>query len=250
MIEAFYQKMAIPETCYLGKRIYKKHFYENASLSTADQKAFTDDIDDIQWLYTLKPETIHIPRYQDDEREYQEIAIIQVNLKNRNNYKRIAQVIHRAIPYPLLLVFADESNFALSITDKRINKADREKITVAAFYESDWIDLDNKTDTQQAFLDSCLITCFSYQNLYEFYCDLTERIIALNCAYISGKYSIDDTKTKDQRIQLLTQIQQTQKQLAVLRTAMKNESQFNKKVQLNMQIKKLAEDLEHSKKQI
>jgi hypothetical protein len=98
-------------------------------------------------------------------------------------------------------------------------------------------------------VDSCLVTGFSYQNLYEFYNDLTQRIIALNCAYISGNYSIDDV-TKDQRIQLLAQIQHKQKQLAVLRTAIKNESQFNKKVQLNMQIKKLVEDLEHSKKQI
>ena len=35
------------------------------------------------------------------KREYHEIAILQVDLKTLNRTNRIAEVIHRAIPYPL-----------------------------------------------------------------------------------------------------------------------------------------------------
>ncbi|MBE0436063.1 MAG: DUF4391 domain-containing protein [Methylomicrobium sp.] len=245
MIEGFYQKLAIPEACHLGKRVFKKLFYENAPLNAADKKAFTEDIEDIHWLYTLKPETINIARYQDDERDYQEVAILQVTLKNPKAYKRVAQVMQRAIPYPILLVFVDGSRIALSIADKRINRADREKITVEAFYETDWLDWNNLTETEQAFVNSCAIPRFSFNNFYEFYGDLTARIIALNCAHLNGTYTLENTLSREERIELLNRIRQTQQQLAELRAALKNESQFNRKVQLNVQIKKLTQELEH-----
>lgn len=95
-----YEKLSIPDSCYLGKKIFKKLFYENAQLNATDQKAFTHDIEDIEWKYTLKPDTINIARYADEEREYDEIAVIQVNLEESHRYKRIAQVIREL--YPIL----------------------------------------------------------------------------------------------------------------------------------------------------
>jgi len=250
MIESFYQKLAIPASCHLGKRVYKKLFYENAPLNAADKKAFTEDVEDIHWLYTLKPETINIARYEEEERDYQEVAILQVTLKNPKPYKRIAQVIQRAIPYPLMIVFVQGSNMALSLADKRINRTDREKIMVEAFHETDWMDLAHLSEAEQAFLDSCTITRFSFNNFYEFYGDLTARIVALNCAHLNGTYTLDNALSREERIALLNRVRQSQQQLAELRAALKNESQFNRKVELNMQIKKLAQELEHDKAKV
>lgn len=249
-IEGFYQKLAIPEACHLGKRVYKKLFYENAALNAADKKAFIEDIEDIHWLYTLKPETINIGRFQDDEHDFSEVAILQVNLKDKKPYKRIAQVIQRAIPYPLMIVFVEGSNIALSLADKRINRADREKIMVEAFHETDWMDLANLNEAERVFLDSCAITRFSFNNFYEFYGDLTARIVALNCAHLNGTYTLDNALSREERIALLNHIRQSQQQLAELRAALKNESQFNRKVQLNIQIKKLDSELSDLKGKI
>ena len=160
MITAFYQKLALPEACFLGKRVYKKLFYENAALSAADKKAFSEDILDIQWCYTLKPETIAIARYEDNDREYHEIALMQVNLKNDQHSKRLAQIIQRAIPYPLLIVFTQGSRFALNVADKRINQADREKIRVDAFYDTDWLDLNDLSASEINFIDKTTNTIF------------------------------------------------------------------------------------------
>ena len=63
-LEQFYQNMAVPEACALGKRIYKKQFYENGQLNAADKKAFVEDIEGIEWRYTLKPSTINIPKLE------------------------------------------------------------------------------------------------------------------------------------------------------------------------------------------
>lgn len=53
MIEALYEKMMIPESCRLGKRVYKRLFHENAKLSATDKKALSDDVDTILWQYTF-----------------------------------------------------------------------------------------------------------------------------------------------------------------------------------------------------
>ena len=81
MIETFYEILAIPDTCRLGKRVFKKLFYENAKLGVTDKKAFKEDIDVITWVYTLKPSTIPIQAYEDNEREYHEVTILQVDLR-------------------------------------------------------------------------------------------------------------------------------------------------------------------------
>jgi hypothetical protein len=61
---------AFPESCKLGKRVFKKLFEENAALGVTDRKALRDDLDSVTWAYTLKPSTIPIQPYQDAEREY------------------------------------------------------------------------------------------------------------------------------------------------------------------------------------
>jgi len=112
------------------------------------------------------------------------------------------------------------------------------------------MDLANLTEAEQAFVDSCAMTRFSFNNFYEFYGDLTARIIALNCAHLNGTYTLENALSREERIELLCRIRQAQQQLAELRAALKNESQFNRKVQLNVQIKKLAEELEHDKAKV
>ena len=83
MTEAFYSRTAIPESCHLGKRVYKKLFFENAQLDVTDEKAFQEDIDTVTWQYTLRPKTILVSRYEDQEREYHEIAVLHVELSTR-----------------------------------------------------------------------------------------------------------------------------------------------------------------------
>src|SRR5680860_494466 len=99
MTDALYASMGIPDACQLGKRVFKKPFHENAKLGATDKKAFREDIDTVTWQYTLKPSTIPIQPYEDDQREYHEVAVLHVNLKTRKRTARIAEIMHRAIPY-------------------------------------------------------------------------------------------------------------------------------------------------------
>jgi hypothetical protein len=246
-IDSFYKKLAIPDDCHLGKRVYKKLFYENAKLGVTDKKAFTNDIEEIDWIYTLKPETINILRYEDEEKEYHEIAIIQVALKETTRYKRIAQIIQRAIPYPIFIVFVSGSNIAFNVAMKRVNRADSEKITIDEFHDTNWIDLEELAGYESDFLESCDVKDFSYNNFFAFYSDIVKRIIALNCAELSGVYSVGSKYLEDDRAKVLNSIKKLQYMQTELRSELKKETQFNRKVELNVQIKNISKQIEQHK---
>ena len=59
----------IPDSAVIGKTIYKKLFYENAELSKTDVNKIKNNIDRVDWLYSLRPDTVNVSPYQDDIRE-------------------------------------------------------------------------------------------------------------------------------------------------------------------------------------
>ncbi len=251
-IEAFYENMAIPDACALGKRLFKKQFYEHGQLNSTDKKAFVEDIEGITWSYTLKPSTINIPKLENETYEYLEIAVLQVALSNKNRYERISSVIQKAIPYPLLIVFLFNNSLAISAADKRVNRADANKILTEAIYDTGWIELFTPNSVQEDFLSDFCATNFSYRNLYDFYQDAVGRIIALNCAAYSGRYqpSSVNTASKTDRIESLQQIEKLHQERTDIRNNLSNEKNLGKQVDLNTRIKLLNDRIEAIRKDI
>lgn len=253
LLERFYKQLAIPDSCFLGKRVYKKQFYDNASLSKADQQRFSEQIDTVQWRYTLKPVTINIPKYIDEQREYLEIALLQVNLKgvipSDSQRSKLADIIQRAIPYPLVLVFVHEQQIAIQLAYKRINQADNSRLTLERSFDTGWINLHQPEVLQQDFLNDFAISHCRFNNLYQCYQDLVQRVVALNCAGYTGSYRLS-TDTEDNRQARLDQLRNHQQQLAQLRSELKKETRFNYKVELNMHIKQLDQTIQALKTQL
>lgn len=242
MIDSFLQSLNIPESCALNKRVFKKLFEENARLNATDKKALKDDVVEIRWLYTLKTTTINIQRYVDAQRDYTEIAILLVKLVNPSRFKRIADFMQRAIPYPLVLIFAHENQIALSLAEKRINQADPKKLVIETSLETDWIALDQQTDIQRQFMADLSLKRLSFLHFYALYQDLCARVVALNCASYSGVYQVrtqDGTGQAD-RLQTLQEIEKLAQQQAELRNRLKKETQMGRQVALNSEIYQLS----------
>lgn len=254
-IDQFYENLAIPEACYLGKRLFKKQFYEHGQLGAADKNAFVEDIDGIEWRYTLKPSTINIPKLEDDTHDYLEIAVLQVALTAAERHLRIAATIQKAIPYPLLIIFVFGSRLAINAADKRINRADANKIVTETSYDTDWIELDAPNAFQDAFLADFRSTNFSYRNLFEFYQAAVARIIALNCAAHSGQYALqaeaDGTvKNKIDRLEALRKIEKFHQERSELRNKLKKEKNLGTQVSLNTRIKQLSDRIEAARNEL
>ncbi len=252
MTEQFYQNMAVPDACALGKRIYKKQFYENSQMNAADKKAFAGDIDAIEWRYTLKPETINIQLFEDSTHEYPDVAILQVRLKSGRRMARIAQVIQKAIPYPVLIIFVWEDQIALNVAEKRISRADTNKIVVEAVHDTEWISLGDPEPWQADFLADFCVTRFSYRNFFAFYQDMVKRIVALNCGRHTGCYSPEPVSggSVAERIHIFRQLEELQQEEAAIRNKLKKEKNLGTQVQLNMQVKQIKDRIEVMKTEL
>lgn len=220
----------IPTTCNVGNTIYKKTFYENADLSSADKKLFTDNIKKISWLYCLKPETINIRAYKDDIREYPEIEVIEVEIEKDTKLRRIAEIIMRTIPYPMLLFFRLEDKIQIYVAHQRVNQNDNSKNILEEFICTDWLNRDSllfeKLDIKQ----------MRFTNFYVLYSDIVDAISVYNVSNIIPT-TIPITGMEARKLSLA--IETLEIEISNLRNKLKKETQFNRKMELNIKIKLL-----------
>lgn len=225
-----YEFLNIPSSCFIGNTIYKKLFYENADLSTSDRSLFTDTINKIAWFYCLKPETINIPAYKDEVRDYPEIEVIEVLVHKDYKLKRIAEIIMRTIPYPMLLIFKLEDKRQFYVAHQRSSQSDSSKNTIEEFIATDWLDSDS------ALLAKLDIKQMRFTNFYALYSDIVDAISIYN---LSAIMPTKDIITGAEARQLSAKIEDIEQEIVSLRSKLKKESQFNRKMELNIEIKKL-----------
>lgn len=228
-----YDFLNLPDSTYVGNTIYKKLFYDHAELGSRDRAIFTENIKKITWLYCLKPETINIAIYKDELRDYQEIEVIEVDLNRESRLRRIAEIIMRTIPYPMLLIFKLGEQLLLYVAHQRLSQSDSSKNTIDEFIATGWLDRDsdlfNKLDIRR----------LRFTNLYTLYSDLVDIISIHNVSDIISKEKlISGTEAR----QLASKLDEIDNQIDLLRSRLKKDIQFNRKMELNIEIKRLERD--------
>ena len=258
--EQIWQAMKLPESCLLNSRIYKKMLLESADLSSNDKKVVNEDINTLFWRYTLKPETINIPRLQTKELDYPEIAVIHVALRNPKRTKRLIEIIQRAIPYPLVLIISHGNSLWLSLANKRQSQADRQKLMVEDFFDSNWINSVASDSIGQEFIASLDSKQLDWSNFYTFYQGYVARMLALQAARHTGQFRLKSPSTIDattesgrqaqDRQSVLQNIRQLEEEEASLKASLKGETQFNRKLTLNMNIKRCQQQIQKLTKEL
>ena len=230
----WYDKFNLPAACEVDRPVYKKMFYDNAELSKADKALFGDVIDRVTWLYCLKPESIPIKPYLDETRDYPELEILEVTLTAEKGLRRIAEIIMRAIPYPMLLIFRLDEQAQVWAAHQRMNLADSEKLTLEDFVSTDWL---TETSPLWAALDA---QKQRFTNYYDFYADWVDAISVFNA---QTKIHADAGLTGEDARRLLAEQEQREAKIAALRAELKKETQFNRRVEINIEIKRLEKEI-------
>ncbi len=246
----FLEHLDIPSSCRLDKPVFKKLFLDNGVLDATDKKCLKDDISRVRWLYTLKPSTINIAAYGDDMREYPEVAVLHVELSNASRAARIAHFINRSIPYPLVLLFTAEidghTSMSISLADKRINQADKEKWVLEDSVNSGWLNFSAQSASENEFLNSLKVTALPFTDFWRFYQALMERVIAINCAIHSGNFKLNALSTYggtlnqgNGRLEKLRELEKLDTQKAEIANKLKKEKQMGRQVDLNTKVKNI-----------
>lgn len=239
MKSELYEYMNLREECRLDKTIFKKMFYENAVMNSSDKEIFKNHIEKITLKYSLKEEVLNVPKYNDEEFNYDEIEIIEVNLIDDSKYSKICEIIQKTIPYPMVLALTLNEKILINTAYKRVNKNDGEKNNVEKHVYSRWIDLNEMNKNEQEFMKSIDINNLSFNNMYKLYVSFVEKIDILNLSEIAGDFKLLEKWDIEEINKIQSQINNIDVQLDKLNTGIKNEEQFNKRVDINIKIKKL-----------
>lgn len=223
-----YNKLNIPDECRINRTVFKKMFYDNAVISKGDKDLFIDSIDKTTWIYCLNQDNMNIPAYVTEEREYLEIEIIEVTLSENKGIKRIAEIIMRAIPYPMLLIFSFEDKYQLWAAHQRFSLADNSKVTLEEPVFTEW------QEKNSILWDRLNISKLRYTNFYDMYSDLLDAIAVFNASKLTDK----EINGEDAR-KLLRSNAEIDSQIAALRAELKKATEFNRKMEINMKIKQL-----------
>ena len=229
----FYDALHIPQPCLVDKAVAKKLFSDNGDLSKADKALLSEAVEKITWKYCLKNEFIPIPPYSDEVRDYPEVEVLEVSLTAEKGLRRLAEIVMRAIPYPMLLIFRLRAQVQIWMAHQRLNLADREKVTLEEFVSTPWQPEDSP------FWAALDIRELRFTNFFDFYTDWVDRLSVQNA---QEKMQVSEDLTGEEARQLLAQREQLEKEIAALRAELKKETQFSRKVELNMRIKTLERE--------
>lgn len=251
-MEELYRRLGLPLAGHVGARVPKQTFYEQAEFGAAERRLFMEHVEQVTWQYTIKPENTRIQAFVDGLQEYKEIVVLQVQLKSPKQVRRVAELVHRSIPYPLLLLLVDPARaepdpwrLAFSVAPKRVSQTDRAAMVVEEVLLTEWMELTEPTTIQRAFLDSLALRNLPQRHLLALYMSLVDRFVALECAAVTESYQVrSGSEERQGRREQLAAVHTLMKEIGACRATLKKEPQFNRQVELSMRIKRLEAQLQ------
>ena len=173
--------LGIPPSALVEQRVPKKLLLEHGAPTAADKRQIQDGIEEIIWVAALKPTNIGVPAFEDAVRQYLEIAVLTVELRSAAKPPRLIELIHRAIPYPLVLATGQDGAVSLSLAHKRWSQGETGKVVIEDV-RLVALSLDTPSNQEDAFLASLAVSRLPSQNLFTLYDGILAHFSALEAS--------------------------------------------------------------------
>jgi len=236
--------LALPADACVDQRVPKKLFLEQGTATAADKRHIQDGIEEVIWVAALKPTNIGVPAFRDDVHEYLEVAVLTAVLRGAAKSTRLTELIHRAIPYPVVLVSVQGDGVSLSLAHKRWSQGETGAVVIEDVRRTAPLRPDSPVVNEGAFLASLALSGLPRRDLYALYQGWLDRVTALEAATITGAFALPESaeRAAAQREALAIHAR-LQRDIATLRTQAEREKQINRRVELNLTIKRLQVEL-------
>lgn len=243
----------LPADALVQQRIPKKMLADNGAPTPADRKLIQEHIEEATWVAALKPANAGVPAYEDPTRTYLELAVLAVQLRSLkqtngagSKVQRLAELLHRAIPYPALLILEDEDQLLLSMAHIRWAQKEADKtvldgeLTLATLLP--WADENGAADgrARQQFLEALPLHNQPRTNLYALYQGWIDTLGAWEAVAVSGRFVPSASPEHAvQRRAALQRCRELDASLSQLRSKAAKEKQMARQVAANLEIKAL-----------
>ncbi len=206
----------LPATTDVYRVIPKSAF--TAYINTKQKKMLSTLVAKITWQHKLSPETTNLNAF-----EIKEIQIFKIELKSKQEIQPILEIIDKAIPYHIIFIIAFEEQVYLSTSAKHSHPLNENNAVVDWTFKTAWF---AKSENKYPLL--------LRKNLDATYRDFCNQLSIRPERKEKSLYKL---------IQYNKQIDALQKEIAKLKFAIAKCVQFNKKVELNLQLKKMEKQL-------
>jgi hypothetical protein len=236
LVEAF----ALPLSARVDRRIPKTTLIGRGAVTAADRRLIDRSIDRLNWVASLSPTSIGVAASSDPARPAPEIQLLTLFTKVEP-VRRLLELVHRAIPYPLVLLVQTPSGVSrLSLAPLR----PAERIVDQLIIEQHVVTPD-LTAGDSAFLESLNFEIVPRLDLGLLYEGFIERAEAMIAARLSGRpFRLPaDRGEAEARRDALTEHQATELAWIAAKGAARKEKRLNEQVRLSEQARRLKEEL-------
>ena len=241
--------LSLPADSRVEMRIAKKLLVENGAPTSSDKRQINDGIEELRWVAALKPAALGIPAFRDETREYLEIAVLALTLRPEAKAARLTELIHRAIPYPVFLIQSGDSGLTLSVAHFRWSQGQSGQTVLDGPLLA--VQVDQAPSNTADFLATLHISQQSRQNLYAFYQSWVEKLEAYAASRLTGRFvAVTDSITIQRRRSALIEHDRLTREITSLRARAHRETQLNRQVELNLQLKQLEARLSEVTQQL
>ncbi|MGC4004066.1 MAG: DUF4391 domain-containing protein [Pirellulales bacterium] len=228
--------LQLPATTRVDQRVPKTTLIERSDCTATDKRHIRDGIEELLWVASLKPETVGVPLYRDEEREYLELAVLSLNLRTDAKASRLVELIHRSIPYPVLLITERSSTLSLSGAHIRRSLNEAGRIVLSDTLVA--VELPPTTDSSLV-LPLLALGGYPAAHLSALYQGWLERIELLAAAQITGRYELaNDPAAATARRTALAEHARLTREIVQLPARAERETQLAKRVEYNQEIQR------------
>ncbi|EKB4985865.1 TPA: DUF4391 domain-containing protein [Escherichia coli] len=223
-----YSPWIFPDKAKFGRVVPKNKIYEHSAASAGLKSLFVEQVEQILWAYKLSPSTLNIPQTS----KVSEIQVFSVKLKGDSIDDSVLKAIDLAIPFPILFEVwearGEQGHYVACYKRKAENDQSKwfcsRYLRSETFYSSDSLAVTSEVLGLPTAID-----------MAELYQKLLTRLLPIPQR---AAESIEEV------IERLMAIQALEKQISQYKKKVHAEKQFNRKVELNKQLKNLRCELQ------
>jgi hypothetical protein len=232
----------LPRSARVDRRVPKSLLAERAAATAADKRALANDIESLVWVAALKPGTVGIPAFRNEERAYEEVEVMFLTLRKPVRRERLMELVHRAIPYPVLLITDTERQAAVTAAHIRWSQAEAERtVLVDGVVQAVW-ERSDAAWVPEDFLSALSLSALPPTSLLTLYQGWIDVVMSFQAWRVTGMFTLPRSPLQaEMRREALATLAQLDAEATRLRTEAERTTQMARKADINVALKRLRE---------
>lgn len=212
--------IAWPAQAAVGRPVPKSKIYSRSKRNTRLKDLFVRQVEQIVWQYKLAPETINLPA----QPGVPEIQIFGLQLKSAALHYDVLRAIDGAVQYPVLFELTWNHRVRAVACYKRPGETDTGRWVTGDYYSGPWEQVDRPRTPMPVALQ--------LGGLYE---QLLQSLMPL---------AVRPGETLARLVERIALVKAKEREVERATARLNKEIQFNRKVEINANLRKLKAELE------